>query len=1265
MSSTIKIEPLGRHNFDTWKVHIEALLIRSGGWKYVSGTCQKPNDEAAAETWVEEDLKARSDLILAISPSELKLVKGIKTSREVWTKLHEVYQSKGPARKALLLKRLILQRMKSGDDVRDHVVSFFDTVDKLQDMEITINDDLLSIMMLYSLPEEFENFRVAIESRDEVPKPEALRTKILEESEARNNKNSNEDPNAMMAKKKFVHWKSQKKKLQENSESEKKDFRYRCYKCKQVGHKSSQCPEKVQRAKTAESEVSYHMAMMAQQTAGMSWCLDSGCTSHMCNDHTKFTELAPTQNVQLKLANTTSTDIKARGPVDITTRDGKIVSRIRLKDTLYVPDLRTGLLSVSKMTDNGFQVLFTKDKATVFNSKQEKVICANRINGLYYVKESEVANKVETIENPRISNLTMWHNRYGHLNEVDLKKIVKSKAVHGVNFNINEKLPTCIVCLKGKMTQTRFPTKSEKEVAPLEIVHSDVWGPARTESNGGSRYYVTFIDEATRWCVVTFMKAKSETLKAFKAYKEFAENQKGTKIKFLQSDNGGEYDSREFKDFLENCGIGRRLTVPGTPQQNGLSERMHRTILNIVRCMLVESKLPHSFWAEAVATAVHIRNRSPCSGINEQIPFELWVGRAPVVSYFRTFGSRAFALDKTKKGKLEPRSKECIFVGYSDISKAYRVWDIQKKKIFVTRDIKFVNEDESKEIEGMVEDFEIGVGIPMENRNNETHVKMTATQSEEIPRPETETRTIDEIQHNEENDIEQQAEVLVRGRGRPKLVKTSEGPGRRKKVFNMVPNNSSGPTISSPEPNNDLADADEEDVAGMVETERFLDMFDNAWAAEIKPKEAFSSENAEEWQAAVRKEFSSLLLNDTWMLEEKPKEHGSVGCRLILVNKYTATGELDRRKARLVAKGYTQEPGIDYHETYSPVVRLSSLRTVMALAVEHDMEVIQMDVETAYLNGDLDEHIYMDPPEQFEMILMDLIEKETGELQEKAWKMLRDYKSGKTHCKLKKSLYGLKQSGRQWFLKLDEKLRMLGLKPSTADPCVYTLGDGEDIVILTVYVDDLVLASKNNSKLTNLRENLKKEFKMKDMGQIHYCLGLEIDYQKEKGVLKISQKKYTQEILKKFNMEDSKPVVTPFDLNLKFEDEFQVKEEFQNLPYRKLIGSLMYLTMGTRVDITYAVNYLSQFNSKYSDVHWKAAKRILRYLKGTSDHGIEYKRSGNSDVVCFVDADWGNCKVEVIHWLRIHDVWSCNHVGCQKTENRSYVKRGSGVPQYF
>ncbi|KAF6212135.1 hypothetical protein GE061_012656 [Apolygus lucorum] len=578
-------------------------------------------------------------------------------------------------------------------------------------------------------------------------------------------------------------------------------------------------------------------------------------------------------------------------------------------------------------------------------------------------------------------------------------------------------------------------------------------------------------------------------------------------------------------------------------------------------------------------------------------------------------------LVKTKtKSKLDPRSRECIFVGYSDTSKAYRVWDVEKRKICVTRDLKFVDEMNRKtvkveEFEGLKE-LEVDLRtVDGSERKNETEQQnkievriKTTTRSSNKQRVETENI----VQHENvesENSIpgrEEGTEEMVRGRGRPKLVKITEGPGRRKKVYNMIPKIDNVTDCANSD-NNQQELTDEN--SGETDDDTFEDAetgtCENACAAEVNPTEAFAGPESHEWYAAVRKEFSSLLRNKTWSLREKPQDQKAVGCRLILCNKYTASGELERRKARLVAKGFTQEPNVDYHETYSPVVRLSSLRTVMALAVKHGMVVEQMDVETAYLNGELEENIYMEPPKHFEQILMDIVENENdGEIMENAWKMLREFRGGKKYCKLQKSLYGLKQSGRQWYLKLDERLKAIGMIPSESDPCVYTWGKGEEAVILAVYVDDIVLASKDQEKLRILKQKMMDEFRMKDLGKIHYCLGLEFDYDFEKGKLKISQRKYINEILKKFKMETANPISTPLDVNVKFEPTEARPSEMDKYPFRSLIGSLMYLAIGTRPDVDYAVIYLSQFNSCYSEIHWKAAKRILRYLKGTMDREL-------------------------------------------------------------
>ncbi|EGI68269.1 Retrovirus-related Pol polyprotein from transposon TNT 1-94, partial [Acromyrmex echinatior] len=247
VSAVSRIETLNKDNYDTWKMQMQAILVKTNAWKYVNGTDVKTelvadddgiSAQARAE-WDDNDSKAMSDLILSIHPSELKQIKGCTSSREIWLRLEGIYQSKGPARKATLLKRLALQKMADGEDVREHIRTFFDAVDKLTEMEVIINPDLLAILLLYSLPSQYENFRCAIESRDELPTPEALRIKIIEKSDVR--KKDNILVQNAMAIKPYANknWKNKKKATSKNEDKEKSKLK--CHSCGKIGHKAADC----------------------------------------------------------------------------------------------------------------------------------------------------------------------------------------------------------------------------------------------------------------------------------------------------------------------------------------------------------------------------------------------------------------------------------------------------------------------------------------------------------------------------------------------------------------------------------------------------------------------------------------------------------------------------------------------------------------------------------------------------------------------------------------------------------------------------------------------------------------------------------------------------------------------------------------------------------------------------------------------------------------------------------------------------------------
>lgn len=317
--------------------------------------------------------------------------------------------------------------------------------------------------------------------------------------------------------------------------------------------------------------------------------------------------------------------------------------------------------------------------------------------------------------------------------------------------------------------------------------------------------------------------------------------------------------------------------------------------------------------------------------------------------------------------------------------------------------------------------------------------------------------------------------------------------------------------------------------------------------------------------------------------------------------KSTPNGSVNKYKARLVIKGCSQKAGIDYNETFSPVARFESIRILLSLAAVKDYEIVQFDIKTAFLYGDLNEEIFMTQPEGFE----------NG--------------SGQV-CKLKKSLYGFKQAPRQWHEKFDSSLKQLGLKSTDYDSCVYTMEN--DSLYLVLYVDDGLIIGKSKTAINCLLTKLQNKFEITTTLD-NYYLGLEIERDREKKIIRVHQSMYTKSILKRFKMDSANAISVPADVHTILKRNIDNNGQLGpvvDVPYRQVIGSLMYLAIGTRPDITFAVNNLSQFLERPSNEHWNAAKRVLKYLRSTIDIGIKFSSSNYPNVLtAYSDADYGSC----------------------------------------
>lgn len=376
------------------------------------------------------------------------------------------------------------------------------------------------------------------------------------------------------------------------------------------------------------------------------------------------------------------------------------------------------------------------------------------------------------------------------------------------------------------------------------------------------------------------------------------------------------------------------------------------------------------------------------------------------------------------------------------------------------------------------------------------------------------------------------------------------------------------------------------------------DIYETCNFSGIEPESFEKAQKHEVWVKAMKDEIRMIEKNQTWELVDLPKDRDVIGVKWIFKTKFNQDGSMQKHKARLVARGFTQKPGIDFFETFAPVARLETIRTLIALAAQKNWLIYQLDVKSAFLNGVLEEEVYVEQPQCFLV--------EGGE--DKVYK-------------LKKALYGLKQAPRTWYAEIDKYFSHSGFQKSQNEPTLYILKNGASILIVSLYVDDLIFTGNDEHLVQQFKKNMMSTYEMSDLGLLHYFLGIEVS-QTENGIF-ISQKKYAENILKKLNLLGRKSVATPWIANEK-KRKFDGAKKADAKKYRSLVGSFLYLT-ATRPDIMFAASLLSRYMKEPSQIHFRAAKRVLRYLQGTLDYGVLFTVVEKSRLIGYTDSDWAGC----------------------------------------
>ncbi|KAJ0532312.1 putative RNA-directed DNA polymerase [Helianthus annuus] len=777
---------------------------------------------------------------------------------------------------------------------------------------------------------------------------------------------------------------------------------------------------------------------------------------------------------------------------------------------------------------------------------------------------------------------------------------------------------SCETCHRAKQVRAPFPLSEHKSKHVGDLIHLDVWGPYRVTSRDGFKYFLTVVDDYSRvvWCYM--LKNKMEVFENIENFYELILTQFKKRVKVFRSDSGTEFINSKMDNFYKSKGILHQTTCAYTPQQNGIVERKHRHLLNLARSLLFQSGVPLSFWSDCVLTAVYIIKRLPSFVLLGKSPYELMFGFKPSFVHFRIFGCLCFSTILNNMDKLSSNAEKCILIGYSNVKKGYKLWSLDNKKEFYSRDVKFYETvfpyksnkltnhydtlTDSLNHLNFFDSVEVLTTRPIipndEAGNNESH---EVSDDDQQPFPST-SATPSNVEHQHSTiGVESSSSE---GTGRAEDIGTSNNEINPSEGTNISLRRSSRKVVLPKKLKHFVLNSKVKYSLNKVVNYACLSAENLCFIASLnKTVEPSSYEEAASdprWVEAMNKEMEALFRNNTWVLADLPQGRKAIGCKWVYRVKYKSNGEVERFKARLVAKGFNQREGLDFGETFSPVVKMVTVRTVITLAVFFEWPLYQLDVDNAFLHGTITEDVYMKLPQGY-------YSKEESKV-----------------CKLVKSLYGLKQAPRKWNERLTDVLLSSGFVQSKCDHSLFILLKKDVTVFLLVYVDDVVVTGNSEVEIKKIKNILHETFKIKDLGILKYFLGIEVLY--DKNVVCLNQRKYCLELLNEFGFLGCKPVSTPIEQSSLVTSKIEKNQQLlKNITgFQKLIGKLIYLSL-TRPDISYTVQFLSQFMHSPKEVHLNLALRLLRYLKQSPGKGLSFKKSSKLELYGFADSDWAKC----------------------------------------
>ncbi|SGZ30843.1 BQ5605_C046g12242 [Microbotryum silenes-dioicae] len=850
--------------------------------------------------------------------------------------------------------------------------------------------------------------------------------------------------------------------------------------------------------------------------------------------------------------------------------------------------------------------------------------------------------------------LLTLHRCLGHLAPSSIQKMIAAGLLDGFGAGYSDKDVeefVCNACLGSKGHRLPFPDSESHSPERLGLVHSDVLS-FPTPSLTGKRYLVTFLDDHSRKLWAYAIDHKSDVFPIFQTWLAEVELETNARLRILRTDNGGEYRSNAFTEFCKSKGIRRQYSIPYTPQQNGRAERVNLSIVEGVLALLADARLPATFWDEAAAYFVYCKNRCSHSALAKQTPEFVWNGQRTTATALHPFGCTAWlTVAPDLRSKLDPKAARVIFTGYDLASKAFRFFDHSINKIVLGRNATFLDND----FPGLP------VTTPVDADDTDRQFVVPA----DTPAPAVKTRTplVRSAHMDVSSSLDDSAMSAVdvapgytggsllnstdtRSSSSPSLspfsspatssardpsLNDSDDPldllssntAVRLNLMDVHRSDDDTPETRAPavdpvgQPSDDdspdeidflsrhhrafIATDDDDPTLDAIEPVKSITSDPQTW------REAMSSDEHNIWVEAAAAEFTAMR-DDFKVFTIEPRSSVPPGATIVTSKfvwktKRNASGDVTGRKARLVAQGNRQRNGIDFSETFAPVARFSSIRCLLALAAANGYHVHQADIDKAYLHGELDHDIWMTTLRGF------------------------DFPSDKV-LRLRRSIYGLKQAGRIWNRHIDTSLKNLGYKATGTDHCIYSrIDDRQRPHYIALYVDDLLIVSPHLDEIERVICGLEQRYGVKRLGPAEYILGIQIR-RLDDGSIALSQERYIMDVLARFHFDTTtRGTTVPMTPGLSLTAIPGQGTERIRSWYLQAIGSLLYISLGTRPDIAFAVSYLSRFANNPGRRHWIAVKHVLRYLRATYRDELLYARGPAkvTGVVGYSDANWGAC----------------------------------------